>query len=104
MQRHVLKPSQRLAQAILQSKVDLDHVQVSDAIGQALGQDARAAADLEHHVVGLERGEALDHPEDVAVDEEVLAQLAPPRDPRPTHPHHANAAAALDSMARSSSA
>ena len=41
-----------------------------------LAEHAEAAADLEHDVVGVELGGALDDAEDVRVDEEVLAEVA----------------------------
>ena len=72
---------QRLAQAL----VDLDHVHVRDALGEVLGEDAEAAADLEHDVAGVELGRAVDHAEDVRVDEEVLAEVAIGAHPEAAH-------------------
>ena len=60
--------------------VELDGVDVRDALGEIARQHAEPGADLEHDVVGLELGEAADHAEDVLVDEEVLAELLLRRD------------------------
>ena len=57
--------------------VELDDVHVRAARGEVLAEDAEAAADLQHDVVGAQRGGALDDAEDVRVHEEVLAQVAP---------------------------
>ena len=62
-----------LAQPGLERPVDLDRVDVCDAVGKETRQDAEARADLEHDVVGSECGEPFDHAEDVLVGEEVLA-------------------------------
>ena len=62
------------AQVRLERAVDLDGVDVCDAVGEEAGQDAEARADLEHDVGGVELGETPDHAEDVLVDEEVLAE------------------------------
>ena len=64
----------------LERAVELDRVHVRDARGEEAREDAEAGPDLEHDVVGLELGEALDHAEDVLVDEEVLAERLPRRD------------------------
>ena len=55
--------------------VELDGVDVRDAVGEIAREHAEAGADLEHDVVRRELGEAADHAEDVLVDEEVLAEL-----------------------------
>ena len=60
----------------LERAVELDGVDVRDAVGEVAGQDAEAGPDLEHDVAGVELGEPADHAEDVLVDEEVLAELA----------------------------
>ena len=60
----------------MQRAVDLDHVHLRGALREALGEHAEATADLEHHVAVRELGETLDDLEDVAVDEEVLAERA----------------------------
>jgi hypothetical protein len=57
-----------------ESPVQLDRVHVRDALGEEAGQHAEPRPDLEHDVRALERGEALDHAQDVVVDEEVLAE------------------------------
>src|SRR5262245_9979468 len=46
-----------------------------DAVGEEAREDAEARPDLQNNVRRLELGEALDHAEDVLVDEEVLAEL-----------------------------
>ena len=58
----------------LQPSVDLDGVDVRDALGEKARQHAEPGADLQHHVVRREAGQALDHAQDVLVDEKVLAQ------------------------------
>ena len=45
---------------------------------QPLRQHPGSAADLQHHILVGERGQPLDHVEDVAVDEEVLPELYQP--------------------------
>ena len=69
----VVASAELLAQPGLERPVDLDRVDVRDAVGEETRQDAEARADLEHDVVGSECGEPFDHAEDVLVDEEVLA-------------------------------
>ena len=83
----------------LERAVELDRVDVRDALGEVAREGAEARADLEHDVVGLEIGEAADDAEDVLVDEEVLAEPLLRRDP-----HSPNAAVALASIRRASSA
>src|SRR6266511_5732538 len=60
----------------LERPVELDRVDACDAVGQIEREDAETGADLEHDVVGLQLGEPLDDPEDVLVDEEMLAEAA----------------------------
>src|SRR3954449_5880648 len=50
-------------------------MQVPPARRQELGQHAQPAADLEHHVAAVQLGGVTDHPQDVVVDQEVLAEL-----------------------------
>jgi hypothetical protein len=64
-----------LGQVRLERAVELDRVDEGDAAGEEAREDAEAGADLEDDVVRLERGEPLDHAQDVLVDEEVLAEL-----------------------------
>ena len=90
-----------VAQAGLEALVDLDHVHERGPRGEPLRKHAEAAADLEHDVVGGQRRQPLDHVEDVAIDQEVLAQLTLARR---ASAHHPNTAAALSSIDRSSSA
>ena len=52
VQRDVVVGVDRVAQGRLQRAVELDDVQVGDARREVLGEDAEAAADLEHDVVG----------------------------------------------------
>ena len=67
---------ERVAQRRFQPAVDLDDVQVGDPRRQVLGQDAEPAADLERDIVRPKLGRVADQPQDVVVDEEVLAELA----------------------------
>ena len=60
----------------LERTVELDGMDAVNALRQIVGQNSEAGADLEHDVVLLELREAPDHPEDVLVDEEVLAEVA----------------------------
>ena len=101
-----------VAQRRLERGVDLHDVDVADASGQVLGQNAEPAADLEHDVVFTELGGAADHAQDVVVDQEVLAELAvrphtevaePPQAGLAGSAHHRKTRAAVASTARSSS-
>jgi hypothetical protein len=76
-------------------------VHVRDPVGEIRGQHAEPRPDLEDDVVGVELGEPADHPEDVLVDEEVLAEFLVRADRGPAH-GSANAAAALASIAAAS--
>ncbi len=76
VQRDVGERVDGVAQRRLERAVELDDVDVRDARREVLREHAEAAADLEHDVVGLEPRLALDHAEDVGVDEEVLAEVA----------------------------
>src|SRR5204862_1184896 len=66
----------RVAQRGLEPRIDLDDVDMRGVLREVLGEHAEAAPDLEHHVVGTELGRAPYHPEQVRVDQEVLAQVA----------------------------
>ena len=71
------KRLQRLAQAALEALVDLDHVQVRDARGQTRRTARRGPRrSPARRRSGVELRQPLDHVEDVAVDQEVLAELA----------------------------
>src|SRR5439155_14398149 len=87
----------------LEAPVDLDRVDVCGTVGEERRQDAEARPDLEDDVAGPEHGQALDHAQDVLVDEEVLSELVPRRDARSGH-GSPNAAAAFSSICRSSAA
>ncbi len=52
----------------------------SGRLGEPLGEHPPAAADLEHDIFGRQLGEPLDHIEDVAIDEKILAELWGPTD------------------------
>ena len=82
--------------------IDLDHVQVRDPWRHPLREHPRTAAHLEDHIVVMELGQALDDAEDVAIDEEVLPELAL-AGARPRRAHHPNTSSALRSRAASSS-
>ncbi len=102
MHRGVAKRLKRTPQDDLEAAVELDHVQMGDVRRQPLGQHAGAAADLEHDVARVQRGQALDDVEDVAIDEEVLPELAL-AGTRPRPAHHPNTSAALRCTAAASS-
>ena len=67
---------QRIAQRGLEAAVELDDVDVRDALREVLGQHAEPAAHLEHDVALVELRGARDHVEQVGVDQEVLAEVA----------------------------
>ena len=69
--------------------VQLDHVDVGDALREVLRQHAEAAADLEHDVVRAELRGPRDHVEQVRVDQEVLAEVALGADAERLHPPQA---------------
>ena len=114
VQRRVVERLERLGERRLERAVDLDHVQVGDPRRQVLAQHAEAAADLEHDVRAIELRGAVDHAEDVVVDQEVLAELAVGPDPVCAQApqaglarlvgHHPKTRAAFCSTVRSSSA
>src|SRR5688500_4165884 len=60
----------------LERTVELDCVNMGDALGEELGEDAQAGSDFEHDVVLVELRKPAGDPEDVFVYEEVLAELA----------------------------
>jgi hypothetical protein len=106
-------------------RIDLDDVHVRASRREVLAQHAEPAADFEDDVAGSSAGRALDHAEDVRVDQEVLAEVALRADAEATQPaqrrlrwqaagriaagraghgaHHPNSSAALRSTTRSSS-
>src|SRR6185437_7629207 len=89
------------SQGSLERPVELDSVDVTGVVRQVRGEDTEARADLEHDVVWTELREAADHPEQVLVDEKVLAELLPCG----SRAHgKENAAAALASRRATSSA
>jgi hypothetical protein len=65
-----------VAQGWREADVQLDHVEMGDAGREILGENTKAAADLEHDVGRVQFRGTTDHPEDVRVDKEVLAQRA----------------------------
>ncbi len=112
VEARVAERGERVRERGLERAVDLHHVQVAHARGQVLREHAEPAADLEHHVGGVELGGALDHAQQVVVDQEVLAELAVrPHVELPQAPearlarlaHQRSTRAALASTARSSS-
>ena len=86
----------------LERPVELDCVDVPHAISEEGREHAEARADLERDVGGLQAGEPLDDAEQVAVDQEVLAERALRRD-GPHGRSSPNAAVALASIRASSS-
>jgi len=47
---------------------------LGDPVGEVRGEDSEPGPDLEHHILGVELGEAPDDPENVVVDQEVLPE------------------------------
>ena len=86
-------------EVLREAPVDLDGMDVRDASGQKPGQDAEPGPNLEDDIGRVQRGEALDHTEDVLVDEEVLAQRLARDDG-----HSPKTAAAFASICAASSA
>ena len=76
VQGHVGEPVDRVVQRGLEPAIDLDDMEMGHPRRQVLGQDSKSPSDLEHDVIGPELGRALDHSEQVGVDEEVLAEVA----------------------------
>jgi len=76
VERRVRMGRERVLQRGHECAIDLDDVHVGGVRRQVLAEDAQPAADLEDHVIAAEVRGALDDPEDVRVDEEVLAQVA----------------------------
>ena len=76
VERGVVERGERLGEWRLERAVDLHYVQMGHARRQVLAQHAKPAADLEHDVGPVELGRAVDHAEDVVVDQKVLAELA----------------------------
>src|SRR5262249_48946535 len=64
-------------QVRLERAVDLGGVNERHPLGEETREDAETRPDLEHDIVGREPRAALDHPQDVLVDEEVLAERLP---------------------------
>ncbi len=112
VERDVLERVDRVPQGRLEPSVDLDHVDVGRAGGEVLGEDAQAAADLEHDIPRADLAGPFDHAEDVRVDQEVLAELPPRTDVelveaaqrRLAGAHHPKRSAAHRSTSRSKSA
>ena len=75
MKLGVLPTGEDFAEAWFERAVELDRVYVAGAVGEVPGQDAKARADLEHDVLGIELGEPPDHAQQVLVDQKVLAEL-----------------------------
>ena len=71
---HVRAIPDRGAKRRLERLVDLDGVNMPDAIGEECRQHAEAGADLEDDVLFLELRQPADHAQDVGIDEEVLAE------------------------------
>ena len=52
MQADVVKASQRRPQLILETLIELDHMEMTDRRGEPLGEHTQTTADLEHDIVG----------------------------------------------------
>ena len=63
--RTFVEPGERAPERRLERAIELDGVDDPRPLGEHAGEDAEARADLEHDVVAAERGEPLDHAEDV---------------------------------------
>ena len=94
-----VRPRGECGQVRRKRAVELDRVNVPGPVGEACGEHPQAGTDLEDDVSWAELGETLDHPEDVLVDEEVLAELLLRTDAHGSW----KAAAALASMRSASS-
>ena len=89
MHCHVRVRVCRVRERLPQTFVDLHDVHVPSAPREVLGQHSEATSDLEHNVARRELGRAADNPEDVGVDQEVLAEVAVGTDAESTHPPQA---------------
>ncbi len=72
----VVPASEPFREVRLESAVELDRVHQTNALRQVVGQHSETWTDLEHDVLAVERGEPVDHAEDVLVDQEMLAEVA----------------------------
>src|SRR4029079_252988 len=88
-----------VAQPRFEAAVELDGVNVRDAVGEVPREDAEGRADLAHDVARPPLGCTVDHAEDVLVDEEMLPELLLRNDV-----HKEKAAVALASICAPSSA
>ena len=75
MQRRVWVICESVLQRRHQRLVELNHVQMAAERREVLAEDAKTTADLQHNIIGAKLGEAVDHAEDVGVDQEVLAKV-----------------------------
>ncbi len=66
----------RALQGLLEPAVDLDRVDVGHLRREVGGQHPEPGADLEHDVLRPQVGQAVDDPQDVVVEQEVLAEVA----------------------------
>ena len=98
MNGHIGVRHEGVTQPGLEPRIDLDHMDVACVLRKALGEDSEAAPDLQHDVLVIECRKALDDVEQVAIDEEVLTQVA--GSPRA---HQPKTTAALRSTCPSSS-
>ncbi len=89
MDADVRERADGVVERVAQALVELDDVHVAHARREVLGEHAEATADLEHDVLRRELGGALDHAEDVRVDQEVLAELAVRAHAEAAHPPQA---------------
>ncbi len=80
VQGRVVERGERVLEGGHERAVELDDVDVGAPRREVLAEYAEPAPDLEHDVGGIELRGALDDPEDVRVDEEVLAEVAPGAD------------------------
>ena len=97
----VFPSAETVRKRLLERPVQLDRLDVPDPVREKVREDAEARPDLQHDVVGAQFREPSDHPEDVPVDQEVLAELLLRK--RPGHASE-NALAAFSSSRRPSAA
>src|SRR4030095_6991909 len=95
--------AESLGQVGLEPSVELDRMDVRNPVGEVCGESARSGADFECHVVRAQLREAADDPEDVLVDEEVLAKVALGRRERHSRPKAREAFSSIRAASSSAS-
>ena len=93
---------QSVAERRFEPPVELDRVHVPHPVGEERREHAEPRPDLEHDIARRQIRKSLDHDEQVAIDQEVLAECLLRADGRHARPSP-NARSAFSSMRRSSS-